>query len=137
MQFIPIKFKHKKLQKGKSFNKIKGKALLKQGQIGLKALVACRLTSNQLITLYGILKKKMKKKGRVFLRIFPQSPVTTKPIEVRMGKGKGNVSFWAAKISPGTIICEISTPFLYLASKILYKISSKISVKTKIFIRRI
>lgn len=133
MLFIPIKQKYKKQQKGKAFNKIiNTKSFLKYGQIGLKVLSHYRINSKQLCALYNALKKKIKRKGRLIFNIFPQTPITKKPIEVRMGKGKGNVSHWVSKIKPGVILCEISTPHIIYAKKILNFARFKLPLKTKI-----
>lgn len=133
MLFIPIKQKYKKQQKGKAFNKvIKSKSFLKYGQIGLKVLSSYRLNSKQLVALFNGLKKKIKKKGKLIISVFPQTPITKKPIEVRMGKGKGNVSHWVSKVKPGNILCEISTPNVIFAKKILNYARFKLPIKTKI-----
>jgi large subunit ribosomal protein L16 len=137
MLLIPKKQKYKKLQKGKSFNKIKPQNNhLVYGQIGLKVLTSSRVKSKQLVAIYNNIKKKIKKRGKVILTTFPQTPVTKKPTEIRMGKGKGGVSFWASKISAGSVICEISTFYTSLAVSILKKIRFKISPKTKLIYRK-
>ena len=137
MLFIPKNNKNKKHQKGKAFNKIKqNRVSFYYGQIGLKALSFSRITSKQLITLYMSIKKRLKKKGKILIRIFPQLSVTKKPIEVRMGKGKGPISFWVSKVSPGSVLCEISTPFSFLALKILNKVRLKLAIKTKVVFRK-
>jgi large subunit ribosomal protein L16 len=137
MLLIPKKQKYKKLQKGKSFNKIKPQNNhLVYGQIGLKVLTSSRVKSKQLVAIYNNIKKKIKKRGKVILTVFPQTPVTKKPTEIRMGKGKGGVSFWASKISAGSVICEISTFYTALAINILKKIRFKISPKTKLIYRK-
>jgi len=137
MLLIPKKQKYKKLQKGRSFNKVKPQNNhLIYGQIGLKVLNSVRIKSKQLIAVYNNIKKKIKKKGKVVLTTFPQTPVTKKPTEIRMGKGKGSVNYWASKISAGSVICEISTFYTALAVKILKKIRFKISPKTKLIFRR-
>jgi large subunit ribosomal protein L16 len=138
MLFVPKKQKHNKHQKGKCFRKIVHKCYtLKHGQIGLKILQSAKFDSKLLISLYNNLKKKMKKKGKVLITVFPQTPVTKKPVEVRMGKGKGNVAFWAAKLKAGCIICEISTFKINSAINVLKNIRFKLPVKTKIVIRSI
>ena len=133
MLFIPTKQKYKKQQKGKAFNKIIGcSPLLTYGQIGLKVLSSYRLNSKQLKTLYNGLKKKMKRKGKLIINVFPQTPITKKPIEVRMGKGKGNVSYWVSKIKSGALLCEISTSHLVYAKKVLNYARFRLPIKTKI-----
>jgi large subunit ribosomal protein L16 len=135
MLFIPKKQKFKKYQKGKSFKKITIITnKLRYGQFGLKSLHFSRITSKQLIMLYNNLKKKIKKKGRVILCVFAHICVTKKPIEVRMGKGKGPINFWSAKIKGGSLLCEISCLEKYntLVVKTLNSIRFKFPIKTKI-----
>lgn len=133
MQFVPLKQKYKKQQKGKVFNKIVNtKTFLKYGQIGLVVLSFSRLDSKQLVAVFNNLRKKIKKKGKLIMSVFPQTPITKKPIEVRMGKGKGNVSHWVARVRPGTLLCEISTSNLLFAKRILTYARYKLSIETKI-----
>jgi large subunit ribosomal protein L16 len=133
MLFIPTKQKYKKQQKGKAFNRIvKNKSLFTYGQIGLRILSSYRFNSKQLMALYNGLRKKFKRKGKLILNVFPQTPITKKPIEVRMGKGKGNVSYWVSRIKSGSLLCEISTPRLVFAKKILNYARFKLPFKTKI-----
>lgn len=138
MLFTPKKQKYKKYQKGKSFNKIKViKNSFKYGQFALKSLFFSRITSKQIIMLYNNVKKKIKKKGKVLICVFPHLSVTKKPIEVRMGKGKGSVDFWVARIKGGTILCEVScskknTSLVY---KVLNNIRFKFPIKTKVVCR--
>jgi large subunit ribosomal protein L16 len=138
MLFIPKKQKFKKHQKGHSFKKIKqNKKIFKYGQFALKSLFFSRFTSKQIIMLYNNIKKRIKKKGKIIMMIFPQLSVTKKPIEVRMGKGKGAVNFWVARIKAGSILCEISCLYKYrlLVYKILNRIRFKMPFKTKIISR--
>lgn len=134
MLFIPSKQKYKKQQKGKSFNKISKISFLKYGQIGLKVLSSLRITSKQLSALYNWLRKKLKKKGKVIISVFPQTPITKKPIEVRMGKGKGNVGFWVSKLKAGSLLCEVSTRYKLFAKNVLNRARFKFPIKTKIIV---
>jgi len=137
MLFIPKKYKFKKQQKGKSLNKTLAPLSLNKlttGLIGLKALSFGRITSKQLESVYKIITKSIKKSGRLILRIFPNTPITKKPIEIRMGKGKGNVDCWVARIKPGTLLCEIETDMLFLARRSLKLAQLRISLKTKIVV---
>lgn len=136
MNYIPLKQKFKKSQKGKSFNKITVlRNNLKFGQLGLKVLEHCRLTSKQILALYNNLKKKMKKRGSVLISVFPHTPISKKPTEVRMGKGKGGVAFWVAKLGAGATLCEISTFQKSFALKVLKRVRFKLPIKTKIILR--
>ena len=103
----PKKYKFKKVQKEK-FLKIKYTSNnLKFGSIGLKANQSGRITSRQLESARQAIVRKIKRKGKFWINIFPDLPVTKKPTEVRMGKGKGNVDYWAAKVKVGTILFEM------------------------------
>ena len=129
------KSKFIKQQKGKSFNKISNNVsvnLLTKGRIGLKALDHGRISATQLITLKQTLNKYIKKKGRVFFNIFPHTPVTKKPIKVRMGKGKGGVDHYIVKVKPGLVLCEIETDIEALGKKALSLSQIKMPFKTKI-----
>ena len=135
MKYIPKKIKFNKQQKGKSFNKIiKSKYLnsLSFGSYGLKCISPGRLTSKQIESIYNCLNKLIKKNGRVVMRVFAHVPISKKPIEVRMGKGKGNIAYWAAKISAGSILCEIESNSDISAIKALIYVQKKISLRTKI-----
>ena len=136
MRFIPSKYKFKKQQKGKAYNKITIlKIPLNQGNIGLRALEHVRLTSKQLTALRNQLRKKLKKKAKIIFPIFPQSCVTSKPAEVRMGKGKGAPSFWVCKIKQGQVLFEmdgIPYPIAQQAALLAYY---KLPLKTKFITR--
>ena len=135
MTLIPRKQKYKKQYKGKSFNKIHSVFelnTLKFGSYGLKAITTGRLTSKQIEAMVSSINKIIKKTGRVVLKIFPQTPVSKKPIEVRMGKGKGNVDHFIAKIKAGVILCEVETSSRALALKALSLAQIRLPLKTKI-----
>ena len=134
--FIPQKQKFKKQQKGKSFNRVSNILNLnniKFGTFGLKATNFGRLTSSQLKSMYQSINKIIKKTGKIVIPIFPQTPVSKKPIEVRMGKGKGNIDHWIVKVKAGTTLCEIETFSFPLAIKALNFGKIKLPIKTKIF----
>jgi large subunit ribosomal protein L16 len=133
MLFTPKKFKFKKQQKGRSFNKIQSsvsKNIL--GAIGLKAITCGRITSKQLITIKQIGNKVIKKVGKLYIYMFAQTPITKKPKEIRMGKGKGAVDHWVNKIKSGFIICEIKTDYISIGIKALKAIQIRLPIKTKI-----
>lgn len=138
MLFVPRKFKFKKQRKGKNFNQIKGSSTsvyqLNSGIVGLKAISASRVNSKQLDTIRQSISKVVKKTGKVIINVFPSIPVTKKPIEIRMGKGKGNVDHWVTKIKPGLIVCEVVTDQLDIALKALKNVQKKINIRTKIVI---
>jgi len=133
--FIPKNFKFRKQQKGKNFSKIFSCNLVKNSTcIKLKSLAFGRLTSNQLKALKQTINKVIKKRGRVIFKTFPQTPITKKPIEIRMGKGKGAFSHWVARIRPGSVLCYIESEFTLLAFKALNYARIRLPIKTKVII---
>ena len=131
----PARTKYRKAHKGR----IKGKASrgvsLNFGSHGLQALEPERVTSRQIEAARVALTRQMQRKGRVWLRIFPNIPVSKKPIEVRMGKGKGSPEYYACRVKPGRIIFEIDGVSEEIAREALYKASAKLPIKTK-FVKR-
>ncbi|MGE0846296.1 MAG: 50S ribosomal protein L16 [Flavobacteriaceae bacterium] len=106
------------------------------GSYGLKAMEPERITARQIEAARRAITRHMKRAGRVWIRIFPDVPVTKKPTEVRMGKGKGGVEFWAAKVKPGRIMFEIDGVPLDIARQALELGAAKLPVTTR-FVRRI
>jgi large subunit ribosomal protein L16 len=133
--FIPKKFKFKKQQKGRISNHIDSAIVSDQlcfGSLGLKAMSFDRITSKQVETMRQSLSKSMRKTGRLVFNFFPNQPISKKPLEVRMGKGKGNIDHWIFKIKPGFILCEIITDQMKIARKALTSLKKKMNIKTKI-----
>ena len=133
--FIPKKTKFKKQQKGKKFNIISGINYLqdlKFGAVGLKSISSGRLTSKQIVTLKQSINKIIKKNGQVRINVFADVPISKKPLEIRMGKGKGAVDHWIAKIRVGTILCEIETSKIVVAVKALNSVKFKLPILTQI-----
>lgn len=128
---FPKKIKYKKQFK----NKLKGKTTKGHkiifGKYAIKILKETRLTAKQIEAARKIIIKKMKRLGFLWIRVFPDTPVTSKPTENRMGKGKGAVSFWIAKVKKGQILYEISGISLENAKKALKAGSNKLPIKTK------
>ena len=137
MLLKPGRSKFKKQQKGKSFKKIYGKIcnLTKNatGSVCLKAISCGRITSNQIESVRQLLSKNLKKLGKIKVSIFPDTPITKKPIEVRMGKGKGAVDHWIFKVKPGFVLYEIETSYISLALKSLKLSQVRLPIKTRIF----
>ena len=128
---VPQQTKYKKQFKGKlKGNTVKGNKII-YGKYALKVLKEVRLTSKQIEAARRIIIRKMKKLGFFWIRIFPDTPITTKPTENRMGKGKGAVSFWISKVKKGQILYEISGISFENAKKILKTASNKLPVQTK------
>ena len=129
---FPKKFKYKKQFKGLIKGKTNRGNKIIYGNMGLKSLETTRLTSRQIESGRRVIVRHMKRLGYLWIRVFPHTPVTSKPTEIRMGKGKGSVDYWAAKIKPGQIIYEISGVSPDDSIKALRAGSMKLPVKTKI-----
>lgn len=131
---VPAKTKYRKSQKGGK--KILGVSLngneLKFGSFGIKALEPGKLNSKQIESSRKVITRYMKRSGKLWIMVFPHTPVTKKPAEVRMGSGKGNVEYYIAKIKPGRIIFEIDGIDSASAMNALLKASAKLPFKTKI-----
>lgn len=130
----PKQTKFKKLKKGK-IAKYKYKSnCLYFGNIGLKALESGSINSKQIEAARQAISRKIKKEGKVWIKIFPDYPITSKSIGSRMGKGKGQVSHWVSKVKGGTILFEVYCIKIAKALKALKTGGAKLPVKTKIFI---
>ena len=132
MLLQPKKVKYKKTRKGK-LNKYNYKADLTFGTIGLKSLESGFISAQQIEAARQAISRKIKKKGKLWIKIFPDLPITKKPTEVRMGKGKGNVSHWAAKVKGGSVIFEICGVNKKTAIKAFRTGSAKLPIKTRMF----
>jgi large subunit ribosomal protein L16 len=131
----PSRSKFKKQHKGKNFNRVKtflDLNRLKFGSIGLVATTSGRITENQLESIKQNVNRTIKKFGTLKINIFPQSPITKKPLEIRMGKGKGSVDHWAFKLTSGVIILEIKTTFTDIGLKALKAAQFRFPIRTKI-----
>jgi len=106
------------------------------GSFGIKALEECWMTARQIEAARIAVTRYMKRQGQVWIRIFPDKPVTKKPAEVRMGKGKGGVEYWAATVSPGRMLFECDGVSLEVAKEALRLAAQKLPIKTKFVIRR-
>ena len=131
----PKKTKFRRAHKGRIKVNTKGGAALNFGQFGLKALEPNRVNAREIEAARRAITREMKRQGRVWIRIFPDLPVSKKPIEVRMGKGKGAPEFWAARVAPGRIMFEIDGVPEAVARESLRLGAAKLSVKTKIVAR--
>ena len=131
----PKKTKYRKAHKGRIRGKAKGGTTLNFGSYGLKALTAERVTSRQIEAARRAITRHMKRAGKVWIRIFPDVPVSKKPTEVRMGKGKGTPEYWAARVKPGRVMFEIDGVPSDIAHTALNLGSSKLPIQTKIITR--
>ncbi|OJU27855.1 MAG: 50S ribosomal protein L16 [Sphingobacteriales bacterium 41-5] len=132
----PKRTKHRKMQKGRMKGDTKRGATIAFGSYALKALDSHWITDRQIEAARQALTRSMKREGNVWIRIFPDKPITHKPAEVRMGKGKGNLEYWAAVVQPGRIIFEIDGVSEEVARKSLALASGKLPIKTKFTMRR-
>jgi large subunit ribosomal protein L16 len=131
----PKRTKHRKLHKGRIRGEAKGGSDLNFGTYGLKAIEPERITARQIEAARRAMTRQMKRQGRVWIRIFPDTPVTSKPVEVRMGKGKGSIDFWACKVKPGRVIFEIDGVSEAVAREALRLAAMKLPIKTRIVVR--
>jgi large subunit ribosomal protein L16 len=132
----PKRTRFRKAFKGRISGEAKGGFELNFGQFGLKALEPERVTARQIEAARRALTRHMKRAGRVWIRIFPDVPVSKKPTEVRMGKGKGAPEFWAARVHPGRIMFELDGVPVDLAREALRLAAAKLPIKTR-FVERI
>src|SRR6202007_1080259 len=131
----PKKTKFRKAHKGRIHGVATSGATLSFGQFGLKAMAPERLTARQIEAARRALTRHMKRAGRVWIRIFPDVPVSKKPAEVRMGSGKGAPEFWVAKVKPGRILFEIDGVDLVTAKEAMRLGARKLSIATKFIAR--
>jgi len=132
----PKRTKHRKAQKGRIREVAKRGTTIAFGSFALKALEPIWLTNRQIEAARQALTRAMKREGNVWIRIFPDKPITRKPLEVRMGKGKGNPEFWAAVVEPGRIIFECDGVPETVAKEALELAAQKLPIKTKFIVRR-
>lgn len=131
----PKRTKFRKMHKGRISGNAKGGFNLNFGSYGLKSLEPSRVTARQIEAARRAMTRHMKRAGRVWIRIFPDVPVSKKPTEVRMGKGKGSVEYWAAKVKPGRMMFEIDGVSIDVAKEALSLAAAKLPVKCKIVSR--
>ncbi|MEM8785655.1 MAG: 50S ribosomal protein L16 [Pseudomonadota bacterium] len=131
----PKRTKFRKAHKGRIKGDAKGGTSLNFGTYGLKAQEPERITARQIEAARRAMTRHMKRAGRVWIRIFPDVPVSKKPTEVRMGKGKGSPEYWVAKVKPGRIMFEIDGVPDVVAREALRLASAKLPVKTKVVTR--
>ncbi|MBW7851306.1 MAG: 50S ribosomal protein L16 [Rhodospirillales bacterium] len=131
----PKRTKFRKAHKGRIHGAAKGGTTLNFGAFGLKALEPERITARQIEAARRALTRHLKRQGRVWIRIFPDVPVSTKPAEVRMGSGKGSPEYWVARVHPGRIIFEVDGVPEELARRGFELAAAKLPIKTKIITR--
>jgi large subunit ribosomal protein L16 len=131
----PKRTKHRKAQKGRIRAVAKRGSTISFGSFALKALEPIWMNNRQIEAARQALTRSMKREGNVWIRIFPDKPITRKPLEVRMGKGKGNPEFWAAVVEPGRILFECDGVSMEVAKQALELAAQKLPIKTKFIVR--
>ena len=132
---MPKRVKYRKAQRGRRAGKAYRGASVSFGDYGLKALEPAWITSRQIEACRVALTRKMKRDGKVFIRIFPDKPVSKKPLETRMGKGKGAPEFWVVVIKPGRVMFEVAGVSKDVAYDALKTCAYKLPIKTKVVSR--
>lgn len=132
----PKRTKYRKAHKGRIHGNAKGGTTLNFGSYGLKALEPERITSRQIEAARRAITRHMRRTGKMWIRIFPDLPVSKKPTEVRMGKGKGTPEFWCCRVKPGRIIFELEGVSQEIAREACERASAKLPIKTK-FVSRL
>jgi large subunit ribosomal protein L16 len=132
----PKKVKHRKAHKGRIRGNAQRGAVIAFGSFGLKAMEPKWITNRQIEAARQAMTRHMKREGNVWIRIFPDKPITRKPQEVRMGKGKGNLEFWAAVVKPGLIMFELDGVPQQVAQEALELAAQKLPIRTKFVVRR-
>jgi len=132
----PKKTKFRKAHKGRIHGNAKGGSTLAFGEFGLKAMAPDRITARQIEAARRAIARAMKRQGKVWIRVFPDVPVSKKPLEVRMGSGKGSPEFWVARVKPGRIMFELDGVSMEVAKEALSLAAMKLPIATK-FVARI
>ena len=132
----PKRQKYRKMQKGRMKGLSQRGHRLSNGMFGIKSLDSKFITSRQIEAARIAATRYMKREGQLWIKIFPDKPITKKPLEVRMGKGKGAVEYWAAVVKPGRILFEVGGVPLDIAKEALRLAAQKLPVKTKFIIAR-
>jgi len=131
----PKRTKYRKRQKGRIHGLAKGGATLNFGSYGLKAAAPARITARQIEAARRSITRRMRRAGKVWIRIFPDVPVSTKPAEVRMGKGKGSPEYWVAKVKPGRIMFELDGVPETVARDAFALAAAKLPIATRVVVR--
>ncbi|NVN96296.1 MAG: 50S ribosomal protein L16 [Bacteroidetes bacterium] len=132
----PKKTKYRKMQKGKMKGNTKRGSQLAFGSFGIKALEETWITGRQIEAARQAVTRYMKREGQIWIRIFPDKPITKKPAEVRMGKGKGSPEYFVARVTPGRILFEADGVPFEVAKEALRLAAQKLPIATKLMVRR-
>ncbi|SDK78662.1 50S ribosomal protein L16 [Microbulbifer yueqingensis] len=131
----PKRTKFRKVQKGRNRGLSQRGSKVSFGEFGLKAIGRGRITARQIEAARRAMTRHVKRGGKIWIRVFPDKPITSKPLEVRMGKGKGNVEYWVAQIQPGKVLYEMEGVSEDLAREAFELAAAKLPVKTT-FVKR-
>ena len=132
---MPKKVKHRKTQRGRLSGAAKGGTSVAFGDFGLKATDRARMTAREIEAARRAMARYVKRGGQIWIRVFPDVPISKKPLEVRMGSGKGNVEFWIAKVKPGKVLFEMEGVTETVAREAFRLAGAKLSVSTS-FVKR-
>ena len=135
MPLMPKRTKHRKVQKGRNRGYATRGNTVSYGEFGLQALDAGLITGNQIEAARVAMTRYMRRDGKVWIKIFPDKPITRKPAGTRMGKGKGNTEFWVAPVKPGRVMFEVAGVSEETAREALRLAANKLPVKTKFVVR--
>ena len=136
MPLMPKRVKHRKVQRGDIGGLSQRCNQLDFGDFGLQSLERVQLTANQIEAARVAITRHMKRHGKVWIRVFPYKPYTKKPLETRMGKGKGNVEYWVAPVRPGRVLFEISGCTVIVAKEAMSLAAAKLPIRCKFVSRR-
>jgi len=135
MALMPKRVKYRKAHRGRRAGKATRGASVSFGNFGLKAMEPAWITARQIEAARVAITREMKRDGKVWIRIFPDKPYTKKPLETRMGKGKGAPEYWVAVVKPGTIMFEVGGVTKAIAEEAIRLASHKLPIKTKFVVR--
>jgi len=135
MPLMPNRTKHRKMQKGRNRGKATRGNTVYNGEYGLQAIEAGLITGNQIEAARVAMTRYMKRDGKVWIKVFPDKPITRKPAGTRMGKGKGATEFWVAAVKPGRVMFEIAGVSEEVAREALRLATNKLPVKTKFIVK--
>jgi len=133
----PKRTKFRKMFKGKNRGLAQSGNKVSFGEYGLKATERGRVSARQIEAARRAMTRKVKRNGKIWIRIFPDVPISSKPLEVRMGKGKGNVDYWCSKVQPGTVLYEMEGVSEELAREAFRLAATKLPIKTTFVIRAV
>jgi len=133
----PKRTKFRKMQKGRNRGLAQAGNKVSFGEFGLKAVARGRITARQIEAARRAMTRHIKRGGKIWIRIFPDTPISTKPLEVRMGKGKGNVDYWVAKVQPGSVLYEMEGVSEELAREAFKLAAAKLPIRTTFVTRSV